>query len=95
MTTSKQEGELIRLNRIELILGVFVAIIAICGAVGSWFVLPYRVGQLEKSFGEMREEISTVRYNGDQNRELLIRMDERLKSVQRALKIPVEKEDPK
>lgn len=89
MNTLKPSTEkLISLNRIEVVLGVIVALMSLVGAIGSWMVLPYRMTQAEGSMKELRQEVANLKIDTNTNRELLIRIDERLRQVQRALKIP-------
>lgn len=86
----EKTDRLIGWSKVEVLLSVAVACIAIGGAVGSWYVLPYRVGQTEAAIVDLRHEIKGVREENSRNQELLIRMDERIKTIQRALKIPSE-----
>jgi wobble nucleotide-excising tRNase len=76
------------LNKVELLLGIAIGIATLLGLYNSYVILPYRVEKLEQAATEMRSEIRFLR---DENRDInenLIRMDERLKTIQRALKIP-------
>jgi len=95
-TTMKQEtiihtdmnghGEkLINLNKLEVGLGCVVAIIAIAGAVGTWYILPYRVTELEKNQAVLKVQIDAMQKESQNQRELLIRIDERLQLMQKTL----------
>lgn len=90
MAETDNHKRLVRLNEIEVLLGIIVAVIAIAACFGSWYVLPYRVGELEKAVNSIKSDITNVQKDSNQNRELLIRIDERLMAVQRALKIPTD-----
>ncbi len=92
---------LINLNKLEVLLGCAVAIIGLVGCLGSWYVLPYRLSQveleqkaaaakLEVTQHETQQKIESIQRNADANKELLIRIDERLRQVQIALKIPTQ-----
>lgn len=80
---------MISLNKVEIALGLVVAAVSLTSAVGCWFVLPYRMQLAEDSIQELRTEIKQVRDDNNRNQELLVRMDERIKTIQQALKIPV------
>lgn len=79
---------LINLNKIEVFLGVVVACIAVLSALGAWYILPYRLDRAEEGLAELRAELQTVKRNSEETRELLVRIDERLKLIQQNLKIP-------
>lgn len=95
---AKRQEHLISLNKLEMVLGCLVALISLVGCIGSWYVLPYRVSQveleqknvavrLETSQRQTEAKMEEMKRNADMTRELLIRIDERLRQVQVALKL--------
>lgn len=94
--TPDQHKKLWTLNVVETAVGCFVGIMTIVSlafSVMAVFVLiPYRVNQLENAQTVIRTEMSSMRAEQYKNQELLIRMDERLKTLQRAMKIPTEEQ---
>lgn len=85
-TDMNGHGEkLINLNKLEVGLGCVVAIIAIAGAVGTWYILPYRVTELEKNQAVLKVQIDAMQKESQNQRELLIRIDERLQLMQKTL----------
>lgn len=80
-------SKLIRWNKIEAFLGAVAAAVAIFSAVGAWWILPYRVQATEKRVVELSAELDALQAQANANRELLVRIDERLQAVQRALRI--------
>lgn len=47
---------LINLNRVEMLLASIVAICAIIGTVGAWYILPYRMTQMEGRVTSMESQ---------------------------------------
>lgn len=90
----EQSKRLVNLNQLEVFLGTLVALVTIANSIGSWYVLPYRLSEAEKSIARVQGELESVKISNLTDRELLVRMDERLRTVQRALKIPTD-ETPK
>lgn len=80
-----RDERLIHLNRLEVGLGCCVALIAIASAIGTWYVLPYRVSQLESKSVGIQIQIDSMQKDSQVQKELLIRIDERLKQVQQTL----------
>lgn len=89
-TLMEQSRRLVNLNQLEVFLGVIVAVITIATAVGTYYILPYRVSELEKALAQTQGEMRVLREASIIDRELLVRIDERLRQVQRALKIPTD-----
>lgn len=92
-------NRILTLNKIEVVVGIAIACITLMNTYASLAVLPYRVHELEKQNADLRlliekqsikteAEVKSVRERSESQHELLIRMDERLKTVQGALKIP-------
>ena len=88
MSDDKHNSSMLKLNKVEIALGVVVAIISIWNAYATMAVLPYRVAEAEKQMRELRSEVQSIQSDSMDQRELLIRIDERLKTVQAALKLP-------
>jgi len=63
----------LNLSRLAVLLGVVIALIAV---VGSWFVLPHRLTEVEK-------KIQAVEIDQRQQREILIRIDENVKQLKK------------
>ena len=57
------------------LVGVIGGIGGIGGLVGAWYVIPYRLTGLE-------ERVRTMEFSRGKDYELLLRIDERLKTVQ-------------
>lgn len=85
--TTMGEQRIINLNKVEVIIGIIISVATLLGLYNSYVILPYRVEQLERSAIEMRAEIRFLRDENRDINETLVRIDERLKTVQRALKI--------
>lgn len=66
----------------EKIVALVASLGTILGLLAGFVILPYRVAAVEA-------RVTHIEENQAINREILIRMDERLKTVQRALNIPV------
>jgi hypothetical protein len=67
---------------IELAATVIVAVASIAGIAGAWVVLPYRVGAVEKRVEEVNTKVDAKAALAQQDHELLVRIDERLKDLQ-------------
>jgi hypothetical protein len=73
----------ISLSKVGTFIGAVVGILAICSAISVFFILPYRVAAAEVKI--MALEVAAAR-----DREMAIRMEERLWTVQNALGIKAE-----
>lgn len=76
---------LITLNKLELMLGVIIALMTIANGVGSWYVLPYRMTGAEHSVEIIEKRLDSHIKEGDRKDEMLIRIDERLSRLQEEL----------
>ena len=80
-----------RLGNIEVFIGCIVGLLSISSTIGSWYVLPYRIKAqeylTEKYKTETDGRLHDLMQEQGKNREVLIRIDERLRNMQRALKI--------
>lgn len=74
METSESSDVRVNITRLGLILGVVATLFAIAGA---WFILPYRVGEVEEKVKGHSVELAT-------QKEILIRIDENVKELRRA-----------
>jgi hypothetical protein len=95
------DQKLLRLNQwqtVFVVLGVVFSIAATCGA---YWILPYRMSTMEahqlevearyeKIFAAQEARIKSLEDGWGRARELMIRIDERTKSIQDKLKIPHE-----
>lgn len=88
MSDDRHNMKVINLNKVEIVLGVVVAIISLWNAYATLAILPYRVAEAEKQMRDLRSEVQSIQSDNMDQRELLIRIDERLKTVQAALKLP-------
>jgi cell division protein FtsB len=95
----KGNSRLLTLNKVEAAIGVGVLCCTLLSGYSSLKLLPYKVEQLEKKNEqlaqkmeaqavEFRAELKAVKDGFESQKELIIRMDERLKTIQGALKIP-------
>lgn len=66
------------LQSVALALSVLMGLGGMAAAVGSFFILPYRVEAVER-------QVLNLRIQRESDRELLTRIEERLINVQRAL----------
>tara|TARA_R100000900_G_scaffold140085_1_gene120181 strand:- start:23 stop:265 length:243 start_codon:yes stop_codon:yes gene_type:complete len=62
-----------KLNNFSLVFGM---IVASAGVIGAWFVLPHRVSTNEAA-------IKILQQDGKSEKEMLIRMDEKLSIIQK------------
>ncbi len=85
---ANSDMRIINLNKVEVALGVVVAVISLWNAYATMAILPYRVAEAEKQMRDLRSEVQSIQSDNTDQRELLIRIDERLKTVQAALKLP-------
>ena len=76
---------LITLNKMELVMGVLIAIMTIANGVGSWYVLPYRMTSAEANVNALSIRLDAHIKDGDRKDEMLIRIDERLSRLQEEL----------
>lgn len=84
------QGKMFNLEKASIGVGLAVGVLSILSLYNSYVILPFRVEQLEKRAIVTEAQIQGLR---DENRDIfenLIRIDERLKSVQIALKIKTE-----
>lgn len=73
---------------LEVAISVVVAIVALSGALKAWVLLPSQVRTLEsKTVPALERDVRELRANLTQNRELLLRIDERLQQLQRQLEV--------
>lgn len=79
---------LITLNKIEVFVGIVVGIVSVAGVLAGYWILPYRVNAAEMNAVKLEARIEAVEKSQALNRELLVRIDERLRSVQERLHIP-------
>lgn len=93
------EQKVLRLNQWQVALAVVVLLVSLSDAFGVYAIMPYRQSSLEKHESEAEERydkiimdlksrVKVLEDDKEKQMELLIRMDERLKSVQDKLKIP-------
>jgi uncharacterized protein HemX len=73
------------LSRVEIWLGIAVSLVTLGNTYGLFAVLPYRVAQTERRMDSLAEEFKQAQTSAQSQRELLVRIDERLKQVQSAL----------
>lgn len=73
------------LSKTTAVLGIIGISIGICAGVQSFFVIPYVQHQ-------HTDKIAALELRREEDRELLVRMEERIKTLQRAMKIPVSEE---
>lgn len=71
---TEQSSLIAVMGRMQILIGVIVGTIAIAAAIGSWYVLPFRVALLEKDY-------QSIKLKTDDQKELLIRIEERVKQV--------------
>lgn len=72
MPRGQSSGDIrINLNRVGVVLGVLMGLVALAGA---WLVLPYRMDLAER-------KIEAVEHEQRQQREILIRIDENVKQM--------------
>ena len=88
--TEHSDKALLVLNWVEIAIGVASLLTFIVVAAGGWYVLNYRVSASEGDITALRAVVGVGQTNEYHTREMIIRIDERLKTVQRALKIPTE-----
>jgi hypothetical protein len=74
--------KLINLNKIEVLIGILVALITLGNTYGIIAVMPYRLAQVEKQNGVIQAQFDDLKKENNSNKELLIRIDERLKVLQ-------------
>lgn len=65
------------------IVSIAVGLVSIAGAVGAWAVLPYRVERLEDDQKAIKLEYKDVSDEQRAQREILIRIEERIKRTDR------------
>lgn len=93
--------KLTKVNSFEALVVVLILGATTYNSYKTWFSLPEKVAAQEAAAGafrqEIRNEIANVRSEAKiitdqarENRELLIRMDERLKALQRKFNIPTD-----
>lgn len=74
-------------SNLEKFVNVTVAIVALAGLLGSFVLLPYRVAALEKDRDTMRAEMKTTQAAAAVDHDTLIRIEERIVTVQQRLGI--------
>jgi hypothetical protein len=82
---SEENRRLINLNKFEVILGIIVALVTLGNTYGIISVMPYRLTQVEKANAILQTQFEDLKKENASNKELLIRIDERLKIVQEQL----------
>ncbi len=70
-------GDVLR-KRVEIWATVLAMVAGLSGLIGAWFVIPYRVEAIEK-------RQATLEHVSKSDHDILVRMEERLISVQRTL----------
>lgn len=84
--------KLISLNKLELSVGILMGVCSIVSLCGSFIILPYRVAENEKETAKNEARIQSIEEEDVKTHELLIRMDERLRTIQDRLDIKHEPE---
>lgn len=84
----KSEGQrILSLSKLELAIGIAGGLLTLGTAYASFAVIPYRLTQAENAISQLQSQQESVRRENQDTKELLIRIDERLKTVQSALKL--------
>ena len=75
----EHRDQLISLNKIEIALGLIVSAVSLIGCFGSWYVMPYRVTQVELKQAALENKLDAMQRSGEATREIVIRIDERIR----------------
>jgi hypothetical protein len=75
-----------RRNKIELSVTIVSALAGLAGMLGAFWLLPYRMEQVEESVAALEQKVETANDDRHDLRILLTRIDERLKSIDESLK---------
>lgn len=82
MTAEPRHGKNF-VKTIGVVGGIITALIAVGGAAKAWVILPYRIDQHETDIKSIRQEYRDVSAEQRAQREILIRIEERLKTSNR------------
>jgi len=72
-------------TRAEIAVGVVVGMLSVASNVGVFFILPYRVEANEKHTEKIQNELRDVQKQRNEDKEFLVRMDERAQNMQKQL----------
>lgn len=75
-----------RRAKIELGVTIFSALAGIAGMFGAFWLLPYRMEQVEHKISGLEQKVETADHDRQEIRVFLARIDERLKSIDESLK---------
>lgn len=82
MKDERQERKLMGLNYAQLVLGVIVSAGTVVSLFATYITLPTKVGDIQEAQTNIWSHINKMDDARLADREILIRMDERLKSIQ-------------
>lgn len=89
-----KENESKALIKTDMLVSIVCSLISVASLLGAWFILPYKVEANDKRMTQNEvanaDKFRVLEAKQDADHELAIRIDERLKSIQKALRIPVD-----
>ena len=85
-----REEKLLSMSKLELWLAVIISVVTIATAYNVVATIPYRQAEMEKKIAILQAQIDNMQKDYQSQRELLVRIDERLKILQTTVdkKIP-------
>jgi hypothetical protein len=83
-----ETGMFIKGSNVRTMATVIGILTVAAGVFGSWSTSSYRIDQTEKAMITNRSQIEEMKKNRDSDREILIRIDERLKRLEERLSRP-------
>ena len=81
-TTQFMRREKGGLKTAQVVIGIVAGVAGIAGAVKAWAILPYRMERLEDDQKAIKQEYHDVSAEQRAQREILIRIEERIKRKQ-------------
>lgn len=83
-----ETGMFIKSSNIRSLSTVIGILVIAAGVFGSWSTNSYRIEQAEQATQSNKSQIEDIKKSRDSDREILIRIDERLKRLEEKLSRP-------